>query len=203
MLYEALLEKFNPNEPILINDLSFTKLNYNYLRQLLKRLVDDGKLMRYIEGVYYIPKKSSLLGKALLDVNKVIMKKYIRNDKDIYGYYTGLTFANQIGLTTQVPFVKDIATNKESSRSRKVEIKKFPINLKSPRVLINKENYKILQVLDVINEWEKWSEYNTQETFKILNRYIASSNIDSQKLREYLRFYPAKVSKKAIESGLI
>jgi hypothetical protein len=159
--------------------------------------------MRYIEGVYYIPKKSSLLGKALLDVNKVIMKKYIRNDKDIYGYYTGLTFANQIGLTTQVPFVKDIATNKESSRSRKVEIKKFPINLKSPRVLINKENYKILQVLDVINEWEKWSEYNTQETFKILNRYIASSNIDSQKLREYLRFYPAKVSKKAIESGLI
>ncbi|MDX9873157.1 MAG: hypothetical protein RBT41_12190, partial [Clostridia bacterium] len=84
MLYEALLEKFNPNEPILINDLSFTKLNYNYLRQLLKRLVDDGKLMRYIEGVYYIPKKSSLLGKALLDVNKVIMKKYIRDDKDIY-----------------------------------------------------------------------------------------------------------------------
>lgn len=203
MLYETLQFRYSPNEPILINELKFDNLKYNYLRQLLKRLVDDGKLNRFDEGVYYIPQKTSLLGKAFLDINKVISKKYIRDNNEVYGYYTGLTFANQIGLTTQVPSIKEIATNKEASRGRNVKAKDSLIRLRSPRAKVEKENYRILQLLDAINECEKWSEYDLQTTYDIIKKYINSSDIKTSMLLEYLRFYPSKVSKKIFESGLL
>lgn len=203
MVYAALQNRYKPNEPILLEELNFNNLKYNYLRQLLKRLVDDGKLSRFDAGIYYIPQKTSLLGKVFLDANKVIVKKYIRDDNDVYGYYTGLTFANQIGLTTQVPSIKEIATNREASRGRNVKVKNNMIRLRCSRTTVKKGNYKILQLLDAINECEKWSEYDTAKTYDIIKKYIITSDLQKPAVLDYLRFYPSKVSKKIVESGLL
>ena len=41
---------------------------------------------------------------------KIIIRKYIQSTTEIYGYFAGATFANQIGLTTQMPAMLEIIT---------------------------------------------------------------------------------------------
>ena len=67
-------------------------LSENAVRQSVKRLVANGFLERYDSGIYYIPKQGSLLGKSYLDPLLVIMRKYVGNKSETYGYITGISF---------------------------------------------------------------------------------------------------------------
>lgn len=202
MVLEHLRREYSYNEPIFINELAFEDVNYNNLRQIFKRLTDEGILERYDTGIYFFPKKSSILGKTYMDTEVVIANKFIGRGNRLYGYYSGLTFANQIGITTQVPVVKDIVTNKESSRGRTVFIKSREIRVKKPRAEVSNGNCLILQILDLINEYEKYSEYEVAKTYEIIAEYIKQTEIAKQKALDYLSLYPARVAKVLLESGL-
>ncbi len=95
MLKSYLLENYGYNEQIFLNDLKIEELSENAVRQSVKRLVANGFLERYDNGIYYIPKQDGLLGKSYLNPVLVIMRKYVRNESETYGYVTGMTFANQ------------------------------------------------------------------------------------------------------------
>ncbi len=85
------------------------------MRQSVKRLVANGFLRKgMIMVFYYIPKQGGLLGKSYLDPFLVIMRKYVRSKSETFGYVTGISFVNQLGLTTQMPAIIEIVTNKES-----------------------------------------------------------------------------------------
>ena len=86
MLKSYLLENYGYNEPIFLNDLKIEGLSENAVRQSVKRLVAKGFLERYDNGIYYIPKAGGLLGKSYLDPLLVIMRKYVRNKYETYGY---------------------------------------------------------------------------------------------------------------------
>ena len=103
MLKSYLLENYGYNEPIFLNDLKIEELSENAVRQSVKRLVANGFLERYDNGIYYIPKQGGLLGKSYLDPFLVIMRKYVRSKSETFGYVTGISFVNQLGLTTQMP----------------------------------------------------------------------------------------------------
>jgi len=118
MLKEYLEKKYGYNEPIFLNEIRLEGLSDNALRQYFKQMLGAGDLARFDTGIYYLPKVSRLLKKSYLDPMKVIIRKYIQSTTESYGYFAGATFANQIGLTTQMPAVLEIATSKES-------IKKF------------------------------------------------------------------------------
>ena len=83
-----------------------------------------GFLEKYDNGIYYIPRFGGLLGKSYLDRTEVIMRKYVENKSDKYGYVTGLSFANQLGLTTQMPAMIEIVTNRESTNGRIITLGK-------------------------------------------------------------------------------
>ena len=200
MLEKYLLETFGYNEPIFLNELSIPNMTENAIRQSIKRLTSLGFLKRYDTGIYYIPKPSKLLGLSYLDPYIVILRKYIKNQTETYGYITGATFANQLGLTTQMAAVLEITTNKETTKGRIVTIGGQSIRIKHSILPIDNNNASILQFLDAISQAEKYSELNEIEMIARLKMYLKQCQFTQKQLSSTLTGYTAK---KLIEWGMI
>ncbi len=172
MLKEYLEKAYGYNEPIFISEIQLEGISDNALRQYFKRMVQSGDIIRFDTGVYYLPKASRILKKSYLDPMKVIIRKYIKNAGETYGYFSGATFANQIGLTTQMPTVLEIVTSRESTKGRIVTVGSQKVRLKRPSIEITSENAGLLQLLDIVSQANLYSEYPEQKTGEILKRYV-------------------------------
>ena len=203
MLVSYLEKNYGYNEPIFINNIKIDGIKENALRQNFNRLLKKGFLKRFDTGVYYLPKPSGVLKNAYLDSNKVVQKKYISDDTNIFGYITGLSFANQLGLTTQNPAIIEIVTNKETSKGRKIDIGNKKIIIKKAKQTITNDNYRILQFLDLMSNYEKWAECNDSTVKNILLKFLRKEKLKRDFLYKYIGNYPGIVAKRLIETGLI
>lgn len=142
MLKEYLEKAYGYNEPIFISEIQLEGISDNALRQYFKRMVQSGDIIRFDTGVYYLPKASRILKKSYLDPMKVIIRKYIKNAGETYGYFSGATFANQIGLTTQMPTVLEIVTSRESTKGRivTVDCQKVRLNVHLSKLLLRMQD---------------------------------------------------------------
>ncbi len=203
MLKEYLEETYGYNEPIFLTDLTTATVNANSMRQSVKRMVKSGTLKRFDTGIYYLPKASRLLNKSYLDPVKVIIRKYLQNDAEVFGYFTGATFANQLGLTTQMPAILEIATNKESTKGRIVTIGTQKVRLKRPFVEINQENADLLQFLDGVSQIDKYAELSDTEIQTTLRAYVKQKNFSRSQLISVTSIITGTTAKRLIEGGLI
>lgn len=203
MLKSYLLENYDYNEPIFLNELSIEGLSENAVRQSVKRLVSNGFLERYDSGIYYIPKQGSLLGKSYLDPLLVIMRKYIGNKSGTYGYITGISFVNQLGLTTQVPAVIEIVTNKEATNGRMLMVGNQKVRVKKAPVTVSDDNAELLQLLDGISQAEKYTELPIEETIDTLLSYVKQKKFTKKQLSEVSSVITGATAKKLIEWGMI
>lgn len=203
MLKTYLMENFGYNEPIFLNDLSVEGLSENAVRQSVKRLVANGFLERYDSGIYYIPQKGGLLGKSYLDPFLVIVRKYVQNKSETFGYVTGISFANQLGLTTQMPAVIDVVTNRESTNGRMITIGNLKTRVKKPAVTISDSNAELLQLLDSINQAEKYTELSMEETIDTMISYVKQKRFTKEQLSEVSSILTGSTAKKLIEWGMI
>jgi len=199
ILIDYLLKKYGTNKPIITEELSIPEISYDNLRKQLSRYNSQGILEKYSQGVYYIPKET-ILGRSTLSIDDVINRKYITNDNDIYGFYSGLSFYNKLGISTQVPFVYEIVTNKEKSRVREITLKNQKIILRKPYVEINKNNYLENQFLDFINNA---NSNDLSDNIDVLKKYIKDNNLNKNVILDLITYYPSKTSKKLIESRLL
>ena len=199
ILIDYLLKKYGTNKPILTEELSIPEISYANLRKQLSRYNNQGILEKYSQGVYYIPKET-ILGRSTLSIVDVINRKYITNDSDIYGFYSGLSFYNKLGISTQVPYVYEIVTNKEKSRVRETTLKNQNIILRKPYVKINKNNYLENQFLDFINNA---NSNDLSDNIDVLKKYIKDNNLNKNVILDLITYYPSKTSKKLIESRLL
>ena len=194
MLKSYLLENYGYNEPIFLNDLKIEELSENAVRQSVKRLVANGFLERYDNGIYYIPKQGGLLGKSYLDPFLVIMRKYVRSKTETYGYVTGISFVNQLGLTTQMPAIIEIVTNREATNGRTVTVGNQKVRIKKAAVEVSDNNAELLQLLDGIGEIygtydERHDRYNAllceEEAFyerTVIRSHICYNRRNSKKI---------------------
>ena len=203
MLKAYLMENFGYNEPIFLNDLSVEGLSENAVRQSVKRLVANGFLERYDSGIYYIPKQGGLLGKSYLDPSLVIMRKYVQNKSETYGYITGISFANQLGLTTQMPAIIEVVTNRESTNGRLITIGNQKVRVKKPTVTISDSNVDLLQLLDSIGQAEKYTELSMEETIETMISYVKQKRFTKEQLSEVSSIITGATAKKLIEWGMI
>jgi hypothetical protein len=60
MLYEFLKNNYKEAEPIFFSDIVIEGITKSAVNQQLKKLCDEGKLQKYENGIYYLPKKSRL-----------------------------------------------------------------------------------------------------------------------------------------------
>ncbi len=203
MLKTYLMENYGYSEPIFLNDLSIEGLSENAVRQSVKRLVASGFLERYNNGIYYIPKHGGLLGKSYLDPSMVIIRKYVENQSDKYGYITGLSFANQLGLTTQMPAVIEIVTNRESTNGRMLMVGNQKVRVKKSSISVSEDNAELLQLLDAIGQAERYTELTIEETIDILITYIRKKRFTKRQLSDVSSALTGATAKKMIEWGMI
>lgn len=203
MLNEYLVSEYGYDEPIFLNNLEVKDMSKKALRQAVSRLAKTGNLLKYDTGIYYIPKPDRILKRAFLDTNKVIIRKYITNGQDIYGYFTGLTAANQLSLTSQVPNQMEICSNNESSKGRNIEIGNRLLRVKKPKIEVTSENCQLLQILDLLSEIEKWSDLGKDEIILRIKARIISQKITKSELMKCISLYPGKTAQILIEWGLV
>ena len=203
MLKTYLMENYGYNEPIFLNDLVIEGLSDNAVRQSVKRLVASGFLERYDNGIYYIPKRDGLLGKSYLDPSVVIMRKYVQNKSEIYGYVTGISFANQLGLTTQMPAVIEVVTNREATNGRMITVGSQRVRIKKPAITVSDSNAELLQLLDTIGQAEKYTELTIEETIETMISYMRKKRFTKEQLSEVSSVLTGATAKKLIEWGMI
>ncbi len=198
ILFEKIKSKYNENEPIFLTDIDFTSL-----RQQMKRLTEEGKLKRFDAGIYYIPKKSIFRSGSTLSLESVLKKKYLLDDNNRCGYIGGMLFANKIGLTTQVPSIYELTTNKATTDYRETRLANFRIIIKRPCVTVNNDNVVILQFLDLMKEVLNIAEVQgTALTQRLLN-YLRAKGLSFNVLKPYLSYYPDRIYKNMFEVGLL
>ena len=202
MLYGYLIENFKPYEPIFTADIDIDMVG-NSLRPKLKELCDSGKLCRYEAGVYYLPGKLKLKGLTPISASVVARSKFINRRGKVRGYYSGYTFANQIGLSLQVPYVQEIVTNEASAKVREIDIKGQKFIIRKPKAEVTEENVYTLQFLDFLSDIDKYLDGSSDNILDKLDKLIKDENITKELIDTYISLYPTKVYKNLYETGVV
>lgn len=71
-LYEYLLDNYKENEPIFLVDLQVDGMTRTNVRQQIKKLTDTGKVKRFDNGIYFLPKKTIFKSDSQLAPEKVL-----------------------------------------------------------------------------------------------------------------------------------
>ncbi len=201
MLLEYLQKNYKVNEPIFVSDIDLPVTDTN-LRQMFKVLCDSGQIYRYETGIYYMKGVSRLKGGVSLSASEVARYKYISRKDRVEGYYSGYTFANWLGLTTQVPSTTEIVSNQASAKCRRVSVKNQKIMLRRPRTKITKENVSILQLLDLLKDLEQYVDEDMSEAAERISAYIREIGIKRTEVDEYIVLFPDRVYKYIYETRL-
>jgi len=194
MLLEFLKSKFGPGKPIFTEDAEPLGLSAGNLRQHFKKLVDAGELSRFEPGVYFLPDPNHEY--YPISSNMVAEYKYITDGDEIYGYYSGYTFANQLGLCLQVPYKEEIVTNNTTAIAREVKVGKIPFFIRRAKVAVTKENRNVLQLLDLLKDVEEYTDYCCEEEAPdIIRRHILRNKILRADVDKYIENFPLKTYK--------
>ena len=202
MLYGYLIENFKPYEPIFTADIDIDMVG-NSLRPKLKELCDSGKLCRYEAGVYYLPGKMKLKGLTPISASAVARSRYVNRRGKVRGYYSGYTFANQIGLSLQVPYVQEIVTNEASAKVREIDIKGQKFIIRKPKAEVTEENVYTLQFLDFLSDIDKYLDGSSENILDKLEKLIKDEKITKELIDTYISLYPMKVYKNLYETGVV
>lgn len=192
-------QAFGSGRPILLDEIrgAFPGMSEATLYRRLRNAVASSRLAKPRKGVYYIPIETRF-GPSTLSDAKILEKKYLTDGCEVYGYVTGLALENQIGISNQVPGTLEIVTNRESTRSRRIE----PyggyreITLRRPKIPVNAGNVEALQLLDILT----YAPVNRLAPDELARLKEFASKVDRQKVVECAKRYPGKTALRLLES---
>ena len=199
MIYDYIIQNYKNGDPIFLSELPGA--SRDYLRQEMKQLVDDGKLERLYNGVYYLSYITVLGTKGKISIDRYIEKKYLNASGRVSGYVTGLQLANQYGFTTQNPACYEICSNEATTKQRKVSVDGNTIIVYKPVVNITEENRSALQFLDPF--LDKYSEITGPALVGSLKRFAEEIQVDYAMVKQLLPLYPDRVYRNIYEGGMM
>ncbi len=123
------------------------------------------ELRFYQKGIYYRITITPF-GETGIDKEQLIEDKYLKNDN---GYETGLVVLHRLGLTTQMPNERILATNKAGDCARMD--KKLGVVVRPPKVEINADNKEYLKMLDVLDILDN-APVDAEHPYKMIGEYI-------------------------------
>ena len=137
----------------------------------------------------------------MLNPRKVIERKYISQGGETVGYYSGITFQNQLRLTTQMPNVIEIYTNNETTRVRDVLVGKQKVRLRKARTKITASNVGVLSFFELMNDLDP-SGLDAEKKL-ILKQFVNDRKITRSDITTYAPVFPDKALRTLVESELI
>ena len=195
MLYDYIKEQYREAEPIFFSDLEREGITKSALNQQLKKLCEKGLLQKYDTGVYFIPKKTLLKSTVGPNADMVARYRFISKGDNIEGFYGGNFFANQIGITTQVPKIVEIVSNNTNSSNREIRIGNRRFYVRKPVVQITNENVYVLQMLELLKNLDAYLDYSYEEAREKFVEYILIHGITRKDVDLYIREYPLSTFK--------
>ena len=201
MLYDYILKNYEKDEPIFLSELPGA--SRDYVRQEMKKLVDDGKLERLFNGVYYLSYTTILGTKGKMSIDKYVDKKFINSDGRVTGYITGIQLANMYGFTTQTPACIEVCSNEATTKQRKLCIDGRNLIVYKPITEITKENQAALQFLDLMTTIDKYSEISGDLLSMKLKEFVNILNVDFSIVKSYIALFPDRVYRNIYQGGLM
>ena len=201
MLYDYILKNYEKDEPIFLSELPGD--SRDYVRQEMKRLVDDGKLERLFNGVYYLSYTTILGTKGKMSIDKYVDKKFIKSNGRVTGYITGIQLANMYGFTTQTPACIEVCSNEATTKQRKLCIDGRNLIVYKPITEITKENQTALQFLDLMTTIDKYSEISGNLLRMKLKEFVNILNVDFSIVKRYIALFPDRVYRNIYQGGLM
>lgn len=195
MLYDYIKDHYNEAEPIFFSDLERENITKSALNQQLKKLCEKGLLQKYETGVYFLPKKTLLKSTVGPNADMVARYRFISKGDNIDGFYGGNSFANQIGITTQVPNVVEIVSNNTNSSAREIRIGNRRFYVRKPIVEVTKENVYVLQMLELLKNLDTYLDGSYEEAREKFAEYITVHRITRKDVDSYIRKYPMSTFK--------
>lgn len=139
MLYEYLVKNYKVAEPIFFSDIEIEGISKSAINQQMKKLCCQKKLEKYDKGVCYLPKKSRLSNSVGINADMVARYKYIVRRGKVEGFYSGNSFANQLGISTQVPNKVEIVSNNIAAKVREISIGKRVFIIRKSSIPVNEK----------------------------------------------------------------
>lgn len=194
------------DNPIFVKDIRIGGRSKTAIREELSRAYKKGLIERESNGIYFL-RSNKRFGSGV-GFNQILEKKFIYADKipdelkELYieGYYSGLTFVNQIGISQQVPAIFEITTNKTSSKKRYFTSNGFMAIIRKGKVEINSQNYKYLQFLDMFH-FVTLDE--VKENKELICEYAKKIGFGKEVFRRFINLYGPKTMKKIVEGGIL
>ena len=187
---EQYVNSVKAGQPIYINNVYDYLLNNNLeikkntFNTFMQRFAKTNNLNRFSKGVYY-KSVNTVFGPLSINKEDILVRKYITDGKQIFGYESGLSFLNKIGVTTQIPRETYIVSAKSRYKTSHLANN---ICLMKPVIDVNKSNYKYLQMLDVLKN-KKYVNVTDEEYAKIICEHMIRNELDFRTLVAYASFY--------------
>lgn len=144
----------------------------------IKRIMDAGMIpdLRFHQKGIYFRTVITPFGERGIDKEKLIADKYLMPNK---GYETGFALLHRMGLATQMPRERVIATNmaKECARTDK----KLGVVIRPPKAKINADNKDYLQTLDALEFLDK-APVDTERPYAVIANHIRERSLQYEKL---------------------
>jgi hypothetical protein len=199
-------EKSQFYQPFLLKNLyrQFPDIKDGTVREMMRRLIGEKKVIKIKNGLYVLPNPERVLQSYAFNLMNIIDSVYLKNqDNEFIGYRSGINFANLLGLTSQTASVEVIYSNNVSTRKREIKIQNNRLMINAPRVKITNQNYKLLQLLDLLTDFEKVSEYELDQVQSKLLAYINAIQISSKELNRIVEAYPLAAQVKFYKIGAV
>lgn len=203
-IYEFIKNNYKNSQPFFLKDLygHFPEINEGTIRESIRRLINEEKILKAKNGVYELPNPNRVLKSHVVNISNVVEKTYIKDkENNIIGYRSGINFANMLGLTSQTASVEVVYSNAVSNRKREIKLNKSRLIVNSPRVEVTNQNYKLLQVLDLLTEFEKYSECNLKQAETKIMSHISGIKLSNDELERIVEAYPLTAQVKFYKIG--
>ena len=189
------IDNFDHNTPIVNNNIAAetarkfsieSRYAQRIVNQNMKRLADQDVITHFAKGVYYKPVMTPF-GKSVLNKQEYYYKALTCPKDEHIGYEGSPSVLNTVGLTTVMTVKKNIVTN----LYRKVIPDNINIIIEKPRTTINEQNYRYLQLADIIISLKRYP-VDADKPKKVIDRFVLRFDIDVLKLIAYAKKYYAE-----------
>ena len=201
MLYNYIKDHYKEAEPIFFSDLLRENITEQDLKLQMKELCEKGLLQEYDDELYFIPKKTTLNSAIGPNADMVARYRFISKVDNVDGFYAGNTFANQIGISTQVPYVIEIVSNNVATDGE-VLIGNRRFVVRKPVVPATKENVHVLQMLELLKNLDAYIDCPYEEAREKFVEYISVCGIAKSDVELFIKEYPKSTLKYFYELGL-
>lgn len=120
--------------------------------------------------------------------------RFVSKGDNVDGFYAGNTFANQIGISTQVPYVIEIVSNNVSDDGE-VLIGNRRFVVRKTVVPITKENVYVLQMLELLVKLDTYLDCSYEEAREKFAEYISVCGIAKSDVELFIKEYPKSTLK--------